>query len=106
MREIAERAQRIGNFDHRRRCHIPPRQRALGDHAGGAAPERIRNETVAVVALALQRDENRTAFYLGRIGHHFSVARPASFAHDLTARGREDFCPVPSHSPAVYALAR
>ena len=61
----------------------------MDNDACRAAPQRIRNEAMPIVALAFQRDENGAFFNLGGIRHDFSEARRLSLAQDLAARGRE-----------------
>jgi hypothetical protein len=70
----------------------------MNDNAPGAALERFGNETMAIEALTLEGDENRSFFYLSRIRRHFAENLSVSRPNELSAGGREDFILHPGHN--------
>jgi hypothetical protein len=69
----------------------------MDNDATRAAPHRSADKPVAIEPLALQRDKNRSPFYLGRVGHDFAESGLFPFTDEVAAGCRQYFVCAPRH---------
>src|SRR4029077_5789915 len=73
-------------------------QIAMNNNATRALPHGIAHESMAVQPLTLQRDKDRSPFYLARVCHHFTEPITFSGAEELSPGRQQDFSRSPTHS--------
>src|SRR4030095_174687 len=78
-------------------------QIAMNNHATCALPHGIAHESMAVQPLTLERDEDRSSFYLARVCHHFTEPIPLSTAQEPSPGRQQNFSSSPPHSQPLCA---
>jgi hypothetical protein len=76
-------------------------QIAMNNNATRALPHGIAHESMAVQPLTLQRDKDRSPFYLARVCHHFTEPIALSTVQEPSSGRQQNFSRSPPHSPTA-----
>src|SRR4249920_3229005 len=76
-------------------------QIAMNNNATRPLPHGIAHESMAVQPLTLQRDKDRSPFYLARVCHHFTESIALATAQAPSPARQQNFSRSPPHAPTA-----